>query len=168
MKTLGNKFTVGTRSGFFLVVLMTGCVAVSACKKVVPSVPSETQLSDSIERVHRVKVQHILVAFEGSLSGKTIKRSQVEAEKLANEVLTKAKTGAEFELLVKEFSDDRSPGIYSLADEGIALLGDEIPRSQMALGFGDMSFSLKVNEIGFLPYEKTKSPFGFHIIKRLE
>ncbi len=42
------------------------------------------------------------------------------------------------------------------------------PRQGMATSFGDVSFGLKVGEVGMAPFDAAKSPFGWHIIKRLE
>jgi len=41
-------------------------------------------------------------------------------------------------------------------------------RRQMAKGFGDVSFSLQVGEIGMAEFSTTDSPFGWHIIKRIK
>lgn len=35
-------------------------------------------------------------------------------------------------------------------------------------GFGDMAFSLAVGEIGIVDFDPAKSPFGWHIIKRIQ
>lgn len=43
-----------------------------------------------------------------------------------------------------------------------------MPRDEMAQAFGDVGFALKVGEIGLASYDKTTSPFGFHVIKRLQ
>ena len=42
------------------------------------------------------------------------------------------------------------------------------PRDEMVPAFGDVGFSLQVGEIGLAPYDKTTSPFGWHVIKRVE
>ncbi len=41
-------------------------------------------------------------------------------------------------------------------------------RGNMATGFGDLSFSLAVGEIGIAEYDPKTSPFGWHIIKRVQ
>jgi parvulin-like peptidyl-prolyl isomerase len=38
----------------------------------------------------------------------------------------------------------------------------------MVPGFGDVAFELKVGEVGLCPFDGVRSPFGFHVIKRLE
>lgn len=41
-------------------------------------------------------------------------------------------------------------------------------RSQMVRGFGDVAYRLRVGEIGVAPWDATASPFGWHIIKRVQ
>jgi len=43
-----------------------------------------------------------------------------------------------------------------------------MPRGNMAAAFGDVGFKLKVGEVGLAEPDPEKSPFGFHIIKRLK
>ncbi len=116
----------------------------------------------------RVKVQHILVAFKGTLPGQAVERSQKDAEKLANDLLAKAKaTGSDFDSMVKEFSSDRPPGIYEMTNFKVTSAPGTFPREQMVPGFGDVAFKLQVGEVGMANFDAQKSPFGFHIIKRL-
>jgi peptidyl-prolyl cis-trans isomerase B (cyclophilin B) len=42
------------------------------------------------------------------------------------------------------------------------------PRDEMVPAFGDVGFALAVGEFGLAPYDQTASPFGWHVIKRLE
>jgi parvulin-like peptidyl-prolyl isomerase len=115
-----------------------------------------------------VKVQHILVAFEGTLPGQKVERSKEDAEKLAADLLERAKAkNADFEALVREYSSDRPPGIYEMSNKGVAPAAGAFSRDQMVPGFGDIAFQLKVGDVGMAPYDAAKSPFGFHIIKRL-
>ncbi len=44
----------------------------------------------------------------------------------------------------------------------------QLPREKMVPGFGDAAFPLKVGEVGIANYDLSASPFGWHIIKRLE
>ena len=44
----------------------------------------------------------------------------------------------------------------------------EYPRAQMVRAFGDVSFKLKVNDIGLAEYDPEASKYGWHIIKRIE
>ena len=115
-----------------------------------------------------IKLQHILIAFAGKVPGKNITRTQDEARALAAQVLERAKKGEDFDALVKTYTDDRAPGIYSLANTGVTPSGDEFARNRMVPAFGDVGFSLAPGEIGMAEYDPARSPFGWHIIKRLE
>ena len=117
----------------------------------------------------RVVVQHILVSFTGRLPDQKVRRSEDEARRLAYEILERATGGEDFDALVKEYTDDRHPGIYALANRGIPLRGGgEFKRDDMVPGFGDASFDLAPGEIAICEYDRLISPFGYHIIKRLE
>lgn len=117
-----------------------------------------------------VEVQHLLISFKGSIPKDTVVRTQAEAEALAKDLFERAKKGEDFDSLVKEFTDDQHPGIYRMAniniepDQSI----QEYSRSRMVKAFGDVSFSLKVGEIGLAEYDPETSKYGWHIIKRLK
>lgn len=106
----------------------------------------------------RVEVQHVLVGYAGApLQGVT--RTVPEAERLAAEIYVEAVGGADFGDLVSRHTDDRAPGIYEMTTES---------RRQMVQGFGDVAWRLQVGEIGVSPLHPQQSPFGWHVIKRLE
>lgn len=117
-----------------------------------------------------VKVQHVLIAFQGTLPGKDVQRTREEAEKLAADLLAQAKAGADFDELVKQYTDDSYPGIYEMANLGIEAnpQAGVYPRAGMVKGFGDVGFSLDVGEIGVAAYDPVNSKYGWHIIKRIE
>jgi hypothetical protein len=115
-----------------------------------------------------IKVQHILIAFAGKVPGKNITRTQDEARTLAAQVFERAKKGEDFDSLVKTYTDDRAPGIYALANSGVTPSGDEFSRDRMVPAFGEVGFALAPGEIGIAEYDPARSPFGWHIIKRLE
>lgn len=58
-------------------------------------------------------------------------------------------------------------------EQGMALQsammdGQYMPRTGLVPAFGDVGFTLKVGEVGLATFNAETSPFGFHIIKRLE
>lgn len=117
----------------------------------------------------RIEVQHILISFQGR--GTTATRSQADAQLLAIEVLGKAQSGEEFDALVKEYTDDAFPGRYKMTNLGVdsdPMHGQEYKRDEMVAAFGDVGFKLKVGEIGLSNYHADKSPYGWHIIKRIK
>ncbi len=117
-----------------------------------------------------VTVQHILIAFEGSIPKNTVTRSQEEAERLALELYERAKKGENFDKLVKEYSDDRYPGEYRMSNFNVEPNQDpgEAYRSRMVKAFGDVSFKLSVNGIGLAEYDPEDCKYGWHIIKRIK
>ena len=165
-----------------LVFFLTTVLAVGACskKESAETAGSKTSASekpavadtsgDVQQEPDNVVVQHILVGFKGSVPGKPIARVQEDAQRLAEELLARAQTGENFEVLVQQYTDDSPPGIYRMANFGQPGGLDQatFPRAQMARSFGDVSFSLDVGEVGMATYDPQKSQFGWHIIKRIE
>jgi len=118
----------------------------------------------------RVSVQHILIAFKGSIAEEKVKRTPDEAQALAEQILERVKKGESFDALVKQYTDDEYPGIYKMTNFGIEpdKAKKEYSRSGMVKSFGDVSFGLSVNGIGLAVYDPRNSKYGWHIIKRLE
>lgn len=118
----------------------------------------------------RVTVQHVLIAFKGSIPKPEITRSQAEAEKLAKEIYDRARKGEDFDALVRQYTDDQHPGIYRLCNFGVtpAPDGKEYPRERMVKGFGDTCFSLEIGAAGLAVYHPQDCKYGWHIIKRLQ
>jgi hypothetical protein len=113
-----------------------------------PEVPDES-----------IEIQHVLIAFKGAPRMTTVTRSKDEAKVLAEKVYAEAVGGAEFDALVKQYTDDSPPGIYPVT---------KAERTRWVKGFGDVGFRLKLGEIGVAPWDAQASPFGWHIIKRVK
>ncbi len=118
----------------------------------------------------RITVQHILISFKGAIDKPEVTRTRSEAEALAKQLLERIKKGEDFAALVKGYTDDQNPGIYSMSNFNVKPDPNkaEYPRERMVKAFGDVGFSLKVGEVGMASYDQVKSPFGWHIIKRLQ
>jgi hypothetical protein len=151
-------------------------IATSSC--VMDFVPGTVDLRETPagrEEPEFIAVQHILVAFEGTIPEKSIGRSKEEAEVLARELLKRAQSGEDFDELVRQYTDDEHPGIYQMAnfwsqpDMTPEATAEKIfPRALMVSAFGDTGFPLKVGEIGMAEYDPEASKYGWHIIKRLK
>jgi hypothetical protein len=118
-----------------------------------------------------VTVQHILIAFRGSLpNDQKVTRSQADAEKLALQIFERAKRGEDFEAMVKIYTNDSFPGIYKMANAGVTPdpARQEFSRTRMVKAFGDVSFGLEVGSVGLAVYDPATSKYGWHVIKRLE
>lgn len=118
-----------------------------------------------------VTIQHLLVGVSGGVSGVT--RGPLEAEGFAAELLARAQNGEDFDLLVKNHTNEVHPGIYTLS------AADSEPprvysRAEMVAGLGDLAWRLEVGEFGVSPYDggipghTPKSPLGYHLVKRLK
>lgn len=120
-----------------------------------------------------ITVQHILigfkdaVGFQGNPPPGAAQRTQSQAKTLAYDILNRARSGSNFDDLVKQYTDDQAPGIYSMSNSGVQPGPGEYSRDGMVPAFGNVGFSLKPGEIGISDYDPANSPYGYHIIKRL-
>jgi hypothetical protein len=130
------------------------------------TVPETLPTKPAVAPAH-IEVQHILIGFVGSVPGKPITRTKEQAKKLAYEILSEAHQGANFDSLVAKYTDDRPPGIYKMAAPGVSHAVGEYPRDQMVPAFGDVGFAISPGNIDIADYDPAKSPYGWHIIKRL-
>jgi foldase protein PrsA len=115
-----------------------------------------------------VVVQHILIGFKKSVRGKELERTKKEAAALAEQLLERARAGEDFDAMVKEYTDDQYPGVYRLTNFDAPLMQNSHERKSMVANFGAVAFELEVGEVGLAKYHPGNSPFGWHIIKRLE
>lgn len=142
------------------------------------NVPVQTEPTrNTAGQDEHITVQHILIGFKdaigfqqggGPVPPEVGGRTQEDARKLAYELLDRVKAGEDFDKLMQENSDDTGPGIYSMSNTGVQPGSRETAREGMVPAFGDVGFSLKVGEIGMADYDPQKSPFGYHVIKRIE
>jgi hypothetical protein len=133
------------------------------------ALPLLAAIQDKAEPDH-VTVQHILIAFRGSLPDPKVTRSRADAEKLALEIFERAKAGEDFDAMVKTYTNDSYPGIYKMSNRGVTPdpARREFSRTRMVQAFGDVGFGLEVGGVGLAVYEPATSKYGWHIIKRLE
>jgi len=132
-----------------------------------PAAAAEKKAKKKNKNPDVVTVQHILISFKGKVT-KPVERSKKQADKLAWEIFDRAEAGEDFDALVQEYTDDKHPGIYTMVNRGIPQKAGMSKREGMAVSFGDISFRLEVGEIGMARFHAELSPFGWHIIKRIE
>lgn len=155
-----------------LVVLKLFVVCIACCIGCQPVKPlaKEKPVDDKTKNEpKRVMIQHCLIAFQGS-DFPELTRTKEEAQILAEKLFEEAKAGADFNEIVKQYTSDSAPGIYKMVNSGLPVDGasGSSSRDGMVKGFGDVSFSLKVDEYGLCAYDPVTSKYGWHIIKRLE
>jgi peptidyl-prolyl cis-trans isomerase D len=117
----------------------------------------------------RIRVLHVLIAFRGADRAEdSVTRSQDEAEVLAKEVLARARRGEDFQRLIKAYTSDHGDGNYRVVNHGVIPRSGDSRRAGLVPGFCDVAFALKVGEVGLVPHDRTRSPYGYHVIKRIE
>ena len=137
-----------------------------------PAAPATTAAPVVLENGEpsTITVQHCLIGFTGSVGDKTIGRSKESAAKLAAELLEKANSGEDFDTIVKTYTDDSHPGIYQMSNSGVPedTRAGVYSRDKMVPAFGNVGFKLEVGQYGMSEHDPIKSPFGWHLIKRLK
>jgi parvulin-like peptidyl-prolyl isomerase len=147
------------------------CAPAMAQNQTAPAEKPDTPAAEnraSAEPDH-IKVQHILIAFKGTLRGnKAVTRSKEEAKELAYQLLERAQNGEDYDALVVEYTNDSAPGIYGMSNNGVTPAQGEYARGGMVGAFGNVGFVLEAGEIGIADFNPSTSPYGWHIIKRIE
>lgn len=109
------------------------------------------------------QVKHILIswadlaeAFGGRQDERGAKRTMAEAEAQVKSLVTQLEAGADFDQLMKQWSEDKGS-----AQNGRPFT--VTPDAQLVIEFRQLSLRLNPGELGVC-----QSDFGFHIIKRIE
>ncbi len=177
MKPLKNlRPSSHMKSQIYFVVAIVMLIAFEGCesKKSDTATPSKTNemnkkdLKTADGEPAFITVQHCLIGFEGSVPGKPIRRTKEEAKELAEKLLGKLKEGDDFKDIIRQFTDDSPPGIYRMANRGFRGSDGVYNRDEMVPAFGDTGFPLEVGEYGLAEYDPMKSPYGWHIVLRVE
>lgn len=106
----------------------------------------------------QIGARHVLIQWLGSeRAGKSVLRTKEQALAVAEDVLKRARAGADLGRLAVEYSDEPNAGMRG------GSLG-RFGKGQMVPAFEQAAFKLKVGEISGI----VESPFGFHIIQRTE
>jgi parvulin-like peptidyl-prolyl isomerase len=106
----------------------------------------------------KVGVKHVLVKYKGAKNAPaTIARSRAEACLRAVEARDKLRGGADFDAVVKEYSDEAGA-----ATRGGSL--GTVERKEVAKAFADAAFELRLDEMS----DVVETEFGFHLILRNE
>ncbi|WP_124726315.1 peptidylprolyl isomerase [Staphylospora marina] len=117
----------------------------------------EQFLNDRLKNVQvdQVKVQHVLVSVGDGSEG-TVKRTDAEAKKRADEVKKKLEAGEDFAAIAKQYSDD--PGSK---DNSGMYEGDP---DQFVPEFANACKTLPIGKIS----DPVKTQFGYHVMKVTE
>jgi parvulin-like peptidyl-prolyl isomerase len=136
--------------------------------RVPPPPPDPLDSADILARPAEagpVRIQQVLIGWKDTLISKSgrgdpkaLARSKEDADKLAKDVLGKARGKADMAKLMKDFSEDPTSKDSGRADDITA----DMQVGPMFEPFKKLAVRLKLNEAGMV-----KSPLGWHIIKRV-
>ena len=128
--------------------------------------PAAIPSSDILARepmTEKAQVQHVLIGwkdlepnFRGGMDDRAKTRTHEEANRLAREVLEKARAGADFAQLMKDFSEDPGSAASGTSYEAT-------PTAGLVPPFKSLALRLAVGEVGVV-----ETTYGWHIIKRVE
>lgn len=122
-----------------------------------PPRPNPQQMGDQGPK-EMFGAKHLLVMYKGSMRAPAeVTRTKDEAKARAEEALKKARGGAKFEDLVKEYSDEPNAGQRG-GDLG------KFPKGRMVPAFQDGLEKTKVGQVSDL----VETPFGYHVILRTQ
>jgi hypothetical protein len=138
---------------------LTGKAALDALHANVEQTAARPEHTD-----HVVELAHILVSFTGAPRIKVENRTLEQAEQRAAELLARVQAGEDFDAVRVANSDDKGAS-YTLSNNDAPGTSG---RGEMVKSFGDVGWRLAVGEIGVAPHDAKKSPFGWHIIKRVK
>jgi peptidyl-prolyl cis-trans isomerase SurA len=112
------------------------------------------KVHDERQTLGELKVAHIMKMFPQQASEETIAKLKLSADS----IWAKATSGTDFAELARKYSDDK----HSAAEGGVM---NWFTSTNMVPAFAEAAFALK-NDNDISPV--TRTPYGWHIIKRLE
>jgi parvulin-like peptidyl-prolyl isomerase len=131
-----------------------------------PKPVSPVVSSSILERepnTNTAQVRHILISwkdlaeeFSGHQDKRAAARTKSDAETVIKSLVGQLKAGAEFDVLMKEHSEDAGSAKSSM-------MMKVTPDAQLVIEFKQLALRLAIGEYGVC-----ESQYGFHIIKRLE
>lgn len=120
--------------------------------------PQPARPAANAEAPSQIRASHILVMHRESMRVPPgITRSKDEARARAQQVLARVRGGADFAAVAREMSDE--PGHEEKGGD-LGTFG----RGMMVAPFESAAFALRVGQISDI----VETPFGFHVIRRVE
>lgn len=145
----------------------TGMDGPTMNNRMTPAPPSSTVVSSDIlqrePRANRTQVKHILIgwgdlagSYGGRIDPRAAERSKRDAEDEIRRLRKQLEAGADFDMLMKQHSEDRgsaaSAEAYTVE-----------PGASLVIEFRQLGLRLEVGELGVV-----ESSYGFHLMKRIE
>lgn len=116
----------------------------------------EKKAEEELKNGDKITAKHILITTVDPQTNQPYDdNKKAAAKKTAEDTLEKIKSGADFDSLMNELSED--PGLAQNPD------GYTFGKGEMVAPFEEAAFALKENEVSGI----VESDFGYHIIKRV-
>jgi hypothetical protein len=120
--------------------------------------PSRESTSRPVSPPTQITARHVLIQWMGCRNApSSVVRTREQAEVVASDVLKRARAGENFARLAVEFSDEPNAGRRG------GSLG-RFGKGQMDRQFEEAAFALAPGALSSV----VESPFGFHVIQRIE
>jgi len=146
-----------------VLILLCGSLCTFGCRR--KERPQQiTRVAEN--QIEKVRFQQIFLSFKEI--DPTQKRSKAEAKILAEKLfLDLQKKPSDFPDMVRQYSDDSFPAVYTLVNYGQTLAEGDRERDDFPPSVGLRVFELKLGEVALIPYDKVSSPAGYHLLIRL-
>lgn len=107
------------------------------------------------------QIKHILIGWnmsgnDGRQDKRAAARTKKDAQDLIRNLMEQIKNGADFDALMKQYSEDPGSAMSATAYK-------VTPDAQLVIEFKQLGLRLKIGEVGVV-----QSEYGFHIMKRVE
>ena len=101
-----------------------------------------------------------------------MRRTVVQAARLAEQVAANLRAGADFDKLAKEYhyDDNAQPTrmTIKLPPQNVVRARGEFLATQLAASIGRLALALEIDEVGVAEFHRKDCPWGFHVLVRIK
>jgi uncharacterized protein YjiK len=121
-------------------------------------------------RPARVIVKQIHVPWRGAQGAPPVNATREKAREIAEGVLERLERGEDFDQLAREFhyTDSKLPARLRIAADGFKVHSGEFKERDLPMAVANLAFNLDVGETGLCEFHREESPYGYHVLLRIE
>ncbi|MDH3591529.1 MAG: peptidylprolyl isomerase, partial [Planctomycetota bacterium] len=119
----------------------------------------------------RVRLKHIHIPFEGAKDApKGIPLDKAGAAAIAREVMQRLGAGEDFGQIGAErhYTKSRYKATFSLVESTVRLKRGDLRRDNVPKALARLAFNLELGQAGVCEYHEVESPYGYHVLLRIE
>ena len=117
----------------------------------------------------RVKVKQIVVRWSGAQGAQGVERDRDAAKKLARRLVGRARHGETLERIVAtEAGAGLKVDVLTVVGTPGTRRAGEFSRADLPTALSELVFNLDVGEVGLCGFHEKESPFGWHVVLRVE